>query len=182
MWYIYIRKGFTTMRWLIRSWDCGKHLMMFYQSSILSVFKKSVWSKQICKFVSSIKYSLCTSTLILQVWKEFSALRKLKTYLRFSIITKRLSALTIMNIHYCKKADYEQVALHKKWSFPLRISSVNLTKSASAVRKFLALHPRTAVSCFLIWMSRTLPFIIFHIRCRGVSRTHQHLRWTSLWH
>ena len=35
----------------------------------------------------------------------------------------------IMNIYFTQSKRFQSLALHKKWSFPLRISSVNMTKS-----------------------------------------------------
>ena len=41
--------------------------------------------------------------------RSFSALRRLKTWLRSSTATKRLPVLTIMIIPDCKEVDYEKV-------------------------------------------------------------------------
>ena len=41
--------------------------------------------------------------------RSFSILRRLKIWLRSSTITKLLSTLTKMNIHYCVEVDYEEV-------------------------------------------------------------------------
>ena len=51
--------------------------------------------------------------------RSFSALRRLKTWLRSSATTKRLPVLNIMIIIYCKEVDYEKafckfLALHTR--------------------------------------------------------------------
>ena len=50
-----------------------------------------------------------------------------------------------MDHFYCQ----ENPSLHKKWSFPLRFSSVNVTKSAGNWRKYLL--KKTLTENFIFW-------------------------------
>ena len=58
--------------------------------------------------------------------RSFFVLRRLKTWLSFSITMKRLAALAVMKIHYCKEVDHKEVfriflALH-----PIKYNCRNL--------------------------------------------------------
>ena len=65
------------------------------------------------KIGSTLPISLC------ECERSFSVLRRLRTRLRSSMTTSRLSSLALMNIHYNHHVDYERV-----------------------VKTFLNLHPR----------------------------------------
>ena len=94
--------------------------------------------------------------------------------LRFSWLVKfslrqRFSAKAALLTDLCTRTCFRicQQSLHKKWSFPLRISSVNVTKSAGNCG-FGHIHwrnPECKTSFFVQWMSFSFfisAFFIFY--------------------
>ena len=56
--------------------------------------------------------------------RSFSAMRRLKTWLRASMKTKRLGSVAIMDIHRQEEVDYKHVS---KLFFQLHLRKINLT-------------------------------------------------------
>ena len=70
---------------------------------------------------SAIKSNIRTSFELLKIGctlpvtsseceRSFSAMRRLRTWLRANMTTERLGSLAIMNIHYNEKIEYKQVS------------------------------------------------------------------------
>ena len=77
----------------------------------------------------------------------------------WSPISSDLIAVELLSFDAVNKAEKDLWALHKWWSFPLRISLVNVTKSARNCNKeilngklhFLYSGPNICVDRFLFW-------------------------------
>ena len=84
--------------------------------------------------------------LIETTFKDSSKVKRIKNYVLkrnlylYSWYKKSLSSIgLIMMTHRKYLVKKSQHSLHKKWIFPLRISSVNVTKSGKSDKKFFCL-------------------------------------------
>ena len=62
------------------------------------------------------------------------------------LITSKFDIIVIFTVNFIGQSCIYSLLMHAKWSFPLRISSVNATK--------------TAVSCFQIWSHLLKKFLM----------------------
>ena len=109
-------------------------IILFWKKSIKSLKRMEVLCKPCCHLLLH-KTILENSTIYrnISMWNNFP-----KQYHTLNLVFGFLQSPNISNILYksimmikaFRCLPKSEAALHKKWSFPLRMSSVNVTKSA----------------------------------------------------
>ena len=106
-----------------------------------------MWKMTICRTFTAQKTNFSIKDFFskfgqirnsLRIW---SLLRKISLMERFIF-----SAVILHNIGQCSMFTLRHITMHKKWSFPLKISSVNVTKSAYLITF-------TIQKCYISWPS-----------------------------
>ena len=81
--------------------------------------------------------------------------RDQKNYIRALIkwMNKLCFIVVVLSLNKFLTLDFDKLTLHKKWSFPLKISSVNVTKSAVSCKcgHNYWRNPRWKTSFFVQW-------------------------------
>ena len=95
------------------------------------------------------------------------------------LVDNFLQILKNLSLFLCNGTTFAFFSLHKKWSFPLRISSVNVTKSAVSWTKSAAFVCWSCHVAGFIWVKDFLAilpllgsrkvFWLFSLRVAGIS-------------